>query len=328
MGSRVSTIVVAATIGVASLAGAVEAHAQGAASSGAPWTAPRTPWGDPDIQGIYTNKDENGTPLERPDEFAGRSRDEFGPEEMASLRAQRQERARAIAITIGGSPSEDTGAGPPHWYEHLEATNAHPWLVTEPVDGKIPPLTEEGRRRQDAQRAALAKRDAPDTYTDMSLYDRCISRGVPGSMMPAIYGNAYDITQAPGYVVIRYEMIHEARLISLGDQPRLSDSFGFYMGDARGHWEGDTLVVEATNFREGSAFRNAGTGLKLTERFTPIDANTLRWEARFEDPQTWEAPWAFAMPLKRDAESQVFEHACHEGNRGLQNILSARVPRA
>jgi len=157
----------------------------------------------------------------------------------------------------------------------------------------------------------------------MSLYDRCISRGVPGSMMPVIYGNAYDITQAPGYVVIRYEMVHEARVIPLGDQPRLPETFDFYMGDARGHWEGDTLVVETTNFREGAAYRNASTKLKLTERFTPVDASTLRWEVRFEDPATWEAPWAFAMPLKRDSESPMFEYACHEGNRGLENILRA-----
>ena len=305
------------------LVGWLEAPAQDPATEARDWTPSRTPWGDPDLQGVYTNKDENGTPLERPDEFAGRSLDEFGPEEMAKLREERLARAREAAGRIGGSAQEDTGAGPPHWYEHLDAVNTQPWHVIEPADGKIPPLTEEGRARQAAQRAALGRRDAPDTYTDMSLYDRCISRGVPGSMMPVIYGNAYDITQAPGYVVIRYEMVHEARVIPLGDQPRLPETFDFYMGDARGHWEGDTLVVETTNFREGAAYRNASTKLKLTERFTPVDAGTLRWEVRFEDPATWEAPWAFAMPLKRDSESPMFEYACHEGNRGLENILRA-----
>jgi hypothetical protein len=287
------------------------------------WTPPRTPWGDPDIQGVYTNKDENGTPFERPEEFAGRRLEEFGADEMAALRAERQALALARAGQIGGSATEDTGAGPPHWYEHLDAVNSQPWLIVEPPDGRIPPLTEGGERRQAAQRAALAKRDAPDTYTDMSLYDRCISRGLPGSMMPAIYGNAYDITQAPGYVVIRYEMIHEARVIPLDDRPRLADEFGFYMGDARGRFEGHTLVVETTNFRDGAAYRNASSALKITERFTPVDEHTLRWEARFEDPATWPQPWAFAMPLKRDPSSPVFEYACHEGNRGLENILRA-----
>jgi hypothetical protein len=287
------------------------------------WQAPRTSWGDPDISGIFTNKDENGTPLERPAEFAGKNLDDFGPAEMAALRAERQRRAREVAPSIGGSAGEDTGAGPPHWYEHLEAVNSKPWLIVEPADGKIPALTQEGERRQAEQRAALAKRDRPDTYTDMSLYDRCISRGLPGSMMPAIYGNAYDITQAPGLVAIRYEMIHETRLIRLDGSPHASPEQRFYMGDARGRFEGDTLIVETTNFRPGAAYRNASADLKIVERFTPVDENTLRWEIRFEDPRTWVAPWAFAMPLKRDAGSPMFEYACHEGNYGLANILSA-----
>jgi hypothetical protein len=294
-----------------------------AAASGQAWQAPRTSWGDPDIAGIYTNKDENGTPFERPDEFAGKRLQDFGPAEMAALHAERQRLARERAPSIGGSAAEDTGAGPPHWYEHLEATNSQPWLVTEPADGKIPTLTPEGREREAAQRRSMAKRDRPDSYTDMSLYDRCISRGLPGSMMPAIYGNAYDIVQAPGLVAIRYEMIHETRLIPLDGSPHAAPSHRFYMGDARGHFEGDTLVVETTNFRSGATYRNASSELKIIERFTPVDENTLRWEIRFEDPSTWGAPWAFAMPLKRDASSPMFEYACHEGNLGLANILSA-----
>ena len=284
---------------------------------------PRTSWGDPAIEGTYTNKDENGTPFERPDDLAGKLREDFGPAEMAALNAQRQEAARARAPTIGGSAGEDTGAGPPHWYEHLGAVNAHPWFVVEPESGKIPPLTEEGQARQAAQRAAMAKRDRPDTYTDLNLYDRCITIGLPGSMMPMIYGNAYDITQAPGYVTIRYEMVHEARVIPLDGVPHVAPEVRSYMGDARGHWDGDTLVVETTNLRDGAAYRNASANLKITERFTPVDADTLRWEVRFDDPATWTTPWAFSMPLKRNAESAPFEYACHEGNRGLHNILSA-----
>lgn len=288
-----------------------------------PWATPRTSWGDPDIAGIYTNKDENGTPFERPDEFAGKRLADFGPAEMAALREERQRLARERAGAIGGSAGEDTGAGPPHWYEHLDAENAQPWFVVEPADGKIPAMTAEARQRQAAQRAAMARRERPDTYTDMSSYDRCISRGLPGSMMPAIYGNAYDITQGPGVVVIRYEMIHEARVIPLDGTPHAPASQRFYMGDARGHFEGDTLVVETTNFRGDAAYRNASEKLKVVERFTPVDADTLRWEIRFEDPATWAAPWAFTMPIKRDPSSAMFEYACHEGNFGLANILSA-----
>ena len=155
----------------------------------------------------------------------------------------------------------------------------------------------------------------------MSLYDRCISIGLPGSMMPMIYGNAYRITQSPGYVAIRYEMVHETRIIPLGDSPRVASNLDFYMGDARGRWEGDTLVVETRNIRPEAAYRNASENLVITERFTPVDANTLSWEVRFEDPATWTAPWAFEMPLKRDAEAAPFEYACHEGNLGLGQHL-------
>jgi hypothetical protein len=304
----------------ATLAAAVAVALSAQTTSSTP-QLPRTSWGDPRIEGTYTNKDEYGTPFERPAELEGKQRREFGPEQMAELMVERTRRAQAGAARIGGSADEDTGAGPPHWYEHLEASNSRPWFVSEPADGKVPPVTDAARQR--AQARTLPRREAPDTYTDMSLYDRCISIGLPGSMMPMIYGNAYSITQSPGYVAIRYEMIHETRIIPLGDSPRLASNLDYFMGDARGRWEGDTLVVETRNIRPEAAYRNASENLVITERFTPVDENTLSWEARFEDPATWTAPWAFEMPLKRDAEAQPFEYACHEGNLGLANILSA-----
>jgi hypothetical protein len=284
---------------------------------------PRTSWGDPSIEGTYTNKDEYGTPFERPDDLAGKSRGDFGPDEMKALMVARTERGRAMAGRIGGSATNDTGAGPSHWYEYLDAINSRPWFVSEPADGKVPAVTDEGRARSQAQRAAFAKREAPDTYTDMSLYDRCVTIGLPGSMMPMIYGNAYEITQSPGYVAIRYEMVHETRVIPVDGSAHLGSAFGFFMGDARGHWDGDTLVVETTNIREAAAYRTASAGLKITERFTPVGPSTLSWQVRFEDPATWTEPWAFEMPLKREADAAPFEYACHEGNLGLANILSA-----
>jgi len=288
------------------------------------FAAPRTPWGDPDLQGSYSNKDENGTPFERPADLAGKSMSDFGDKEMAALRKTRQARAQAGAGRIGGSEEEDTGAGPSHWYEHLDANNAQPWFVFEPADGQIPALTAEARQRATARQAARRGRGPADSWTDRSLYDRCITRGIPGSMMPAIYGNAYDITQGPGFVAIRYEMIHETRVIPLDRRAHLPSSMQTYTGDARGHWEGDTLVVETTNFMEANAYRGASSKLKMTERFTLVGPNAIKWEARFEDPSTWEKPWAFTMPLKRDTEDGgLFEYACHEGNRGLHNILSA-----
>jgi hypothetical protein len=308
------------TLALAALSLGCAATAAAQTSSGAA-PLPRTSWGDPRIEGTYTNKDEFGTPFERPDDLAGKQRREFGPEQMKELMVERTRRAQAGAARIGGSATNDTGAGPPHWYEHLEAINSRPWLVSEPADGKVPAVTDAARER--AQARSLPKREAPDTYTDMSLYDRCITIGLPGSMMPMIYGNAYRITQSPGYVAIQYEMVHEARIIPLNDSPRVASDLDYYMGDARGRWDGDTLVVETRNIRPEAAYRNASESLVVTERFTPVDANTLSWEVRFEDPATWTAPWAFEMPLKRDAEAAPFEYACHEGNLGLANILSA-----
>jgi hypothetical protein len=291
-------------------------------SSGARYVAPRTPWGDPDIQGLYTNRDENGTPFERPAELAGRQLSEFNEAEMAALRKQRLAQAARQARSIGGTQEEDTGAGPSHWYEHLDAKNAQPWFVVEPPDGMIPPTNAEGQRRAAARQAARKGRGPADSWTDRSLTDRCITRGAPGSMIPGVYGAAYDITQGPGVVVIRTEMIHEARVIPLDGRPALSPAIKQLMGDARGRWEGDSLVVTTTNFDGRVAYRGSGDQLTLTERFTPIGPGTLRWEVRLDDPATWDRPWAFAMPLHPET-TPVFEYACHEGNYGLANILSA-----
>jgi hypothetical protein len=327
MGIR-TLIVIAAAAGAAACApgddsGTASQDAATAPGAVGAWSAPRTSWGDPNLEGTYTNRDENGTPFERPPEFEGKRLEDVTPALLAEVSAARLETARSRAGAIGGSATEDTGAGPPHWYEHLEAENSQAWFVVEPADGKIPALTPEGQQRAAAQRATFARRDQPDTYTDLNLYDRCITRGMPGSMMPVIYGNSYDITQSPGYVAIRYEMIHEARIIPLGDSPHVGDAMRLYMGDARGRFEGDTLVVETTNFRGAAAYRNASETLKVVERFTPVDADTLRWEVRIDDPSTWTAAWTFGMPLKRDASQPLYEYACHEGNRGLENILSA-----
>jgi hypothetical protein len=299
--------------------------AQGRAGASA-WTPPRTPWGHPDLSGIYTNKDEANTPLERPKELEGRSLKDFGTAEIAALNRERQSAAQQIAPGIGGA---ETGAGPTHWYDHLQARGSQPWFITDPPEGRLPPMTPEAQRREAA--AALlnsARNDEgrADSVEDRSLYDRCITRGIPGSMMPAIYGNAYEILQTPDSVVIRYEMIHETRVIPLDGRPRLGRAVRQYLGDARGRWDGTTLVVETTNFTEKTHFgynnRYNSDRLRLVERFTPVAPGTLRWEVTVDDPATWTRPWTFAMPLTRDESQPIFEYACHEGNRGLVNILT------
>ncbi len=326
---RVTLGALALGLGTALLA-TVPAAAQAGAGR---WTAPRTPWGHPDLQGIYTNRDETNTPLERPDQFAGRRLDEFTQADLADLNRQRQAQAAQVAGGIGGA---ETGAGPTHWYEHLQGQGARPWLIVDPPDGRLPAFTPQAARREaaiDALNSARNGEGRADSWADRSLYDRCITRGLPGSMMPAIYGNAYQILQTPDSVAIRYEMIHETRIIPLDGRPRLGSDIRLHLGDARGRWEGDTLVVETTNFTDRTHFgynnRYNSLRFRLVERFTPVAAGTLRWEVTFDDPETWARNWTFAMPLVRDDAQQIFEYACHEGNRGLHNILTgARVEEA
>jgi hypothetical protein len=279
----------------------------------------RTPWGDPDLQGTYTNTYENGTPLERPDQFAGRRLEDIRGEELASMRREIQKR------TIGQF------LGPIHapenwWQDNLYLDRgSQAWLVVDPPDGKIPPLTPEAQQRASARAAArkASSRGPADSYEDRSLYDRCISRGLPGSMMPAIYGNQYQIFQAPGYVAILYEMIHETRVIPLDGRAPLGARIVQDMGDARGTWEGDTLVVTTRNFKERSVYRNANPDtLTLVERFQRISPDKVRWTVTVDDPATWTKPWTFSLPLTADPNPLPL-YECHEGNYGLRNILSA-----
>jgi hypothetical protein len=286
------------------------------------WKPSRTPWGDPDIAGVYSNSDESGIPFERPTEFEGRRIEDVTQEELTKIREKRREDTIERAVRLSEEPNPQL-----FWWETLNAQNSRPWLVTDPTDGKIPPVTAEGQQR--AQARAEARRQLghgpADSYEDRSLYDQCISRGLPGSMMPAIYGSSYEIHQGPGYVAIRYEMIHETRIIPIGGGAHVGKGIRTYMGDARGRWEGNTLVVETTNFKEQTAYRGAdGAWLKLIERFTPVGPGTVEWSVTADDPHTWARPWTFAMNLtKKDQSQQPFEYACHEGNYGLRNILSA-----
>jgi hypothetical protein len=282
------------------------------------WVAPRTPWGHPDLQGWFSNLSENGTPLERPDQFAGRKLEDISGDELLAIKKAAQQR------------TVESFAGPLHapedwWQKDLNMVKgSQAWLIVDPPDGKIPPTTPEARARAAARNDARRGRGPSDSWEDRSLYDRCITRGLPGSMMPAIYGNSYQILQTPDYVAIRYEMIHETRIIPLDGRPHASSKVRTYMGDARGHWDGDTLVVETTNFRDDDAFRGAnGATLKLTERFTRAGPTTVKWAVTVEDPMTWTRSWTFAMPLTIDDTQPVLEYACHEGNLGLKNILSA-----
>jgi hypothetical protein len=292
-------------------------------------TPPQTPWGDPDIQGNYTNKYEQGTPFERPAEFDGRRIEDISGPELAALVRERAAELLLNAPFTGGDPIAGNFGGAPAFYDRFEAARgSRPWFVVDPPDGKLPPMTPEGARAAQARAAARAAqrkgRGPADSYTDRSLYDRCITRGLPGSMMPANYGNSYRIVQAPGYVAITYEMVHETRIIPLDGRAPLPPAFRHYMGEPRGRWDGHTLVVETTGFRDEPNYRNANpAALRFIERFTPTSPGTLEWSVTVDDPQTWTRPWTFAMPLTRNDGEAVLEYACHEGNMAMANLLGA-----
>jgi len=299
-------------------------------SARAVFEAPRTPWGDPDLQGYYTNSDESLIPMERPDSLGGRALAEITPEELARLNEQRNE------DRLEADKQRWELRSPLHWFENHNPKNSRAWLVIDPPDGRIPPQTAEARARAAARAKARQGRGEADSYEDRSLYDRCISRGLPGSMMPAIYGNSYEIVQGPGYVAIGYEMVNELRVIPLdpfdklrvdGERSRtvdgrmhLSPAIRAYMGYARGRFEGATLVVETTNFTDKVPYRGSSEKLRLVERFTPVAPNVVEWAVTFDDPATWARPWTFAMNLTKTSEPP-FEYACHEGNYAMRNIL-------
>jgi hypothetical protein len=202
-------------------------------------------------------------------------------------------------------------------------------LVVEPGDGKLPPMTPEGLQRSASTRNTYVVTSGFSGASDLGPYDRCISRGVLGSTFPVIYNNGNQILQLPGYVVIRYEMIHETRIIPLDGRSHVSPAIRSYMGDPRGRWEGNTLVVQTTNFNGRTGAQANGNlsmtsdALELVERFTRTGPDTIQYQVTVNDPKTWTRPWAVAFPLRRDPDYKIFEYACHEGNHAMSNILSA-----
>jgi hypothetical protein len=308
---------------LAVLAAGVALSAQAPSKS---YTPPRTPWGHPDLQGTYSNDDETGTPMERPAQFAGKRQEELTAEEFAALVKERNE-----AFVRGVEGTEFAGGlrPPAHLiFDTFERKNRRAWLVVDPPDGRIPALTEEARRRPRAPGGVStnANPNGPfNSWLDMGLYDRCITRGIPASMMPAGYGSYYRIVQSPDSVALTYEMIHETRVVPFGTHPRVSASIRQFLGDARAWWEGDTLVVETRNFPAETAPQRASTKVTMTETFTRVSPALVEWRVTFDDPTTWVRPWTYLMPLTKVPDSQeVHEYACHEGNNAMRNILSAQ----
>jgi len=284
-----------------------------------PWRVPHLPDGQPDLQGVWTNP--TITPFERPTEFAAKP--VLTQKEAAELEARTVD-ARTDAPPRAG----DVGNYNQVWFDQGTRVvgTRRTSLVVDPPDGRVPVRPEaEAKRAYDLEHVA-------DSYEHMSLWDRCITRGVPAGMFPAGYNNAYQIVQVPGFVVITYEMIHESRIIPLDGRPHVNPSIRLWNGDPRGHWEGDTLVVETTNFNgKGQISTSAAGGrmrgipqsdaARIIERFTRTDAKTILYEVSIDDPKVYTRPWKLEIPLVRDAGYVIYEYACHEGNYAVANIL-------
>ena len=313
--------------GCALLAVMVMFGVRAAAQSGAASTSAtlRTPWGDPDIQGLFTTDDELGVPFERPEQFAGRdavSDKEFADRQTQAVRQAEADAEEFVAPRTGGRGGDGTGP-PAHWLERGKPSRRTS-IIIDPLDGRIPYVSDEARKRNAVAVNARTSGNRPyDGPQALDLYDRCITRGLPHVIFPTIYNNTSQIVQGPGFVAIRYEMIHDARVIPLDNRPQLSSTIRQYFGDSRGHWEGDTLVVEVTNFPTNLVnYRGAGGGLHLIERFRRVDAKTVRYEVTVSDPSTFSRPWTAMLNLKTSSQPDVFEYACHEGNYAMRNILS------
>jgi hypothetical protein len=298
----------------------VPAEQTAAAVADPGWQAPRFSWGDPNLEGTFTSRDMSGIPMTRPAQYGSREHltaEEFrerlqgGSGGLAALAADQDNEDR---LQLSALDSAETGT----------RTFGYTSYIVEPENGQMPALTPEGQALQDARPSGQA--NGPfHTPEDFSYYDRCITRGVTGSILPSLYGDAMRIVQSPTEVAISYEMLHDTRIIPLDGRPPADDGVRQYMGSSVGRFEGDTLVVETTNFTgELPVGRMAHTeALTLTERFTRIDPDMLDYVVTVDDPRTLERPWTFRLTLTTQPDYEVLEYSCHEGNLFVANALRA-----
>jgi hypothetical protein len=295
----------------------------------------KTEWGDPDLRGTWPIDYLNGTPMQR--DPAQGNRVFLTDEEFA---ARKQKVDTAAARYDKETSSDHLGQG--HWVE-MGIANRRTSLLVSPANGRLPEMTAEGKRRSALMRSSWRKGQAFDWVTDFDSWDRCITRGLPASMLPMQYNNGIRVFQAPGLVAVQLEMIHEIRIIPIDGRPTIPSAIGNWMGESRGRWEnGNTLVVETTHFRPGPSATNIVTTgsppendtpisrqARLLERFTMTGPDTVTYEATWTDPVIFTAPWTVRFDWKRDADYKLFEYGCHEGNVQLHNYISAsRAERA
>ena len=303
--------------------GAEPAAQTDSTSAAGAYAPPRTPWGDPDLRGMWPIDKLNGTPVQRPEAFGERRY--LTDEEYA----ERVERLRGLNARYDNEiESNKMGIG--HWAEMGEP-NRLTSLVMEPANGRLPPLTAEGERISATMTSSWS--NIPfDRVADFNPLDRCITRGLPASMFPFMYNSGIEIVQSPGYVAIRLEIVHETRIIPVDDRPPLAPEITHWLGESRGRFEGDTLVIETTNFNGESPMLIVGPGgkpiptskeMKIVERLTRTAHEEINYELYVEDPVTLTAPWRAEFPLTLDPEYRFFEYACHEDNSAIRNFIEA-----
>ena len=287
---------------------AAESHA--AARKNPHWTPPKTAWGHPDLEGVWTTDDMRGVPMSRPQQFGDRR---YLTDEEFAARAKQRNTARDVDNARTGT------------FRNEEGTRdfGYTSMVIEPADGRVPALTAAARARPRLQGSFGV---GPwEKVQDFSLYDRCITRGAVGSWMPAVYGNGARIIQTPDTVVISYEMVHDTRVIPLDNRPHPGPGIQLWMGSSRAHFEGNTLVIESRNFTDRTAVGGAphSANLKLTERLTRVDPEMIDYEIHVEDPDTFAKPFTMRMTVTAQPGYEIYEYGCHEGNNAMRNALSA-----
>jgi hypothetical protein len=288
----------------------------------------KTAWGDPDLRGMWPIDAIGGLNIQRPESMGNRV---WLTDEEYKVVSERMEKQRGAAA----AETKANRLGMGNWVEMTGAGRRNS-MVVDPKNGRLPPLTEYGKHMDSIGRSSWINGQTFDWVTDFDTWDRCVTRGFPASMLPFRYNNGLQILQAPGYVIINLEMIHDARIIPLDNRPAPPKSVTSWMGESRGHWEGNTLVVETSNIRPGAAPLNMATlggprnntipmspEAHVTERFTLINANTMTYEMTYSDPKVWTAPFTLRMDWPRNEKYQFFEYACHEGDEQVRNYIVA-----
>jgi hypothetical protein len=320
MQRRILAVLSGAALCLPGFAQTTGAAAKAKSTASKTWTAPRTPDGHPDLQGIWSNA--TVTPLERPSELAGKA--VLSDQEAAEFASSTVRRNNVDVREAKGTEADVARAYNDFWYDRGTKTikTHRTSLIVDPPDGRIPAMTPEAQKRQ-AARAEYRRLHPADGPEDRGLSERCLNWRTAGPpMVPSAYNNNYEIVQTPDTVVIFNEMIHDARVIPMDGRPHVQSNIRQWLGDSRGHWEGDTLVIETTNFSDKTAFQGSSEHMRLTEKFTRVDPDTLLYEFTVNDPEAFTKPWTAQIPSAR-SDGAIYEYACHEGNYGMFGILSS-----